>query len=660
VLQDAAVIGRRGPLGGLIHLVRSAHPDNEIDAVSAVHRLVDEDLLELEDDTWSFRSDVVRDVAYQTLTKLDRARSHLGIATFLEHIHDQTTPTPTWLVDQLAFHYDAAATLAGDLGSVATSTPLPSDTVARARRWVLAAAQRSERDGTMATAVRRYRHAVELATEDGASDEELADLEIRLAEAAVENWDAETALAAVTAAETLVPDARSRVHAASAVVRGQVEQRRGAIDAAVDHLAIAAHRFERLGDLPAAANAKRLRALAEIFGGRLDAGRRSAQAAFDGFEDLGDVLGQAWALQHLAWIAFVRGDAAEADGHLNGAIERFSDVGDTRGLAWSLGLAAWVRFQTRRVQEASILAHLVLEEARARRDSWAIAMMTMLEAATALWSGRTDEAVALAQESERGFRALGNQYGLDQSRAIVGRSLVMAGRVDEGFRVLDEEPPIELPADELAEWLARPLTRLATAAQVGEVERAGGEPALVDAAQRWAGVTSPVLGLLLLQGGRVDEAEAPLDLPAADVLAADDLADRLAGTDPSLTSVQALWFSVAHRDGAVALADAVADSAEATYLDRTLADLAAAARRAALGDADGADRHLLRALRAVAGTEDRVAPAIVALANAAVATALRRPDAEDLTARADQALGEMGLRAEGWRRLFAAAAATGT
>ena len=34
-----------------------------------------------EGEKWTFRSDLVREVAYSTLTKADRARSHYGIAS---------------------------------------------------------------------------------------------------------------------------------------------------------------------------------------------------------------------------------------------------------------------------------------------------------------------------------------------------------------------------------------------------------------------------------------------------------------------------------------------------------------------------------------------------------------------------------------------------
>ena len=64
---------------------------------------------------WSFRSDLVREVAYGMLTKADRARRHFGVAKWMES-HNITSPAD---VDRIAHHYATSATLIDDLGFVA-------------------------------------------------------------------------------------------------------------------------------------------------------------------------------------------------------------------------------------------------------------------------------------------------------------------------------------------------------------------------------------------------------------------------------------------------------------------------------------------------------------------------------------------------------------
>src|SRR5699024_9326561 len=125
-----------------------------------------EDLMEVEGNVWTFRSDLVRDVAYQTLTKVDRARSHHGIAGFLEHETATRSPQPVWLVDQLASHWGSAAALTHELGAIAPIAEIPDDVTERARHWAVVAAQRAHRQGSLPTAVRRYRQAIELTEHD--------------------------------------------------------------------------------------------------------------------------------------------------------------------------------------------------------------------------------------------------------------------------------------------------------------------------------------------------------------------------------------------------------------------------------------------------------------------------------------------------------------
>src|SRR3546814_9520721 len=91
VLDDCAVLGRRGPV---LAIEVMAHKRLGIEDVAPVlSALVAKELLVLKGRgsraTWAFRSDVVREVAYGTLTKADPARSHPGIARWIE-AHEDT------------------------------------------------------------------------------------------------------------------------------------------------------------------------------------------------------------------------------------------------------------------------------------------------------------------------------------------------------------------------------------------------------------------------------------------------------------------------------------------------------------------------------------------------------------------------------------------
>jgi class 3 adenylate cyclase len=123
VLQDASVIGQRGPMVGLREMGRQLRQGLDIDG--AVAGLVADEIMELDGELWSFRSDLVREVAYQTITKAERAKCHLGIASFIERKAAGVEPRPPWVVDQLAHHYGTAVALASELGPNARTDGSP-------------------------------------------------------------------------------------------------------------------------------------------------------------------------------------------------------------------------------------------------------------------------------------------------------------------------------------------------------------------------------------------------------------------------------------------------------------------------------------------------------------------------------------------------------
>lgn len=636
VLQNASVIGQRGPIDGLREMGRQMARGADVDGGLA--ELVDEEIMEVGEDQWSFRSDLVREVAYQTITKADRAKCHLGIAHHLEAELGVRHPRPAWLVDQLAHHYGTAVALAEELGPVGRTASFPPDLSERARRWVVEAAERARRDQAMPTAVRLYGQALGLLG-DEPGPRVPAELHLARADVATEAWNVpvareELALAIAAAEAAPFPDLAAK----ALVVRGRIEQREGEVDLAVATLAEAADRYEALGDDRGRADSLRQRGMVEIFGGRIEAAERSARAALAAFEEVGDHGGRAWALQNLAWIAFTTSRLEEASDRAEAALETFAELVDGRGMAWSLGLLAWIRFQQRRVAEAAALGEQVLEEARNRNDPWAVGMMTLLLAGLRLWSGRTAEAVELAAEGKRRFEGLGDTYGLGQASAVLGRALVMSGRVDEGLALLAAAAGSGSTTGD-GSRIAR-LTWAATAVQLGQPDLVPDDELLGDVTDFGREDGRVLLGLQALQRG--DRAGA------AEHLRPDEPTD-----DPNLLAALALLATGS--GDASALADRVEAIEEATYFDRAMAAIAAALQASARdGDDDAAEacRRVVVACEQVDGTGDKVARAVVGLLAAAVAARLGGADAVDLEAAATERLDALGIAADGWRRLI--------
>ncbi|MFN8018409.1 MAG: adenylate/guanylate cyclase domain-containing protein [Acidimicrobiales bacterium] len=665
VLQDAAVIGQRGPMLGLREMARHLRPGIDLDAT--VEELVGDEILEVEGEGWAFRSDLVREVAYQTITKADRASAHLGIARFIEAKAGDVVPRPPWVVDQLAHHYGTAVALAQELGPNARTDTFPADLADRARRWVAEAADRARRDQALPSAIRLYTQALDLLDiarlqpgVDPALAAEAVGLLLERSAAAAEAWQLDLARGDADLALRLADQLGDRTAAARAVVaRGTVQQKVGDVEGAVATLSAAADRFRDLGDLGGLGEALRQRGMVEILGGRIEEAEASVAAALAAFEEVGDRAGEAWASQNLAWTAFVTGRADEADRRLATAIEIFGDVGDTQGLAWSQGLLAWVRFQQRRVAEARQLGEQVLDEARARSDPWATAMMLLLVGSVRLWTGQTEAGVATAEQAVRTFSSLGDPYGRMQGGAVLGRALVMVGRVDEGFSLLartaspddgltlEADQPAEVDPIEHGRRMPARMALLAAALQVGDPDRARAvrdELRALAEDRRFGDDPLAVLALGALQDGDPEGAWELIGRAEA------------AHHDPNVLAIRAMVAAGAGTGDAGADADRIDELDGATYLDRALGNVGAALE-ASVGDVGEAEaqRRISLARSAVHPTEDAVAKAVVELAAATVAGRLGLPEAEEVAARAEHLFGKLGVDAVGWRRAFAAA-----
>ena len=78
LLEDCAVVGATGPIAAVLCLA------DRDDASALLDRLAERDLVELDDDEFHFKSDLIHEIAYGTLTKAERARRHARVAPALE------------------------------------------------------------------------------------------------------------------------------------------------------------------------------------------------------------------------------------------------------------------------------------------------------------------------------------------------------------------------------------------------------------------------------------------------------------------------------------------------------------------------------------------------------------------------------------------------
>ncbi|HEY5154718.1 MAG TPA: AAA family ATPase, partial [Acidimicrobiales bacterium] len=643
-LEDAAVWGQSGPVQALETM--AAEMRGAADLAGVLAGLESKEILRVDGHHWSFRSDLIREVAYGILTKADRARRHYGIAYYLSHTVDHRRQADARLVDMVAFHFGAAADLAAELGPV---EGVPTIVTSQALDWLGEAARRAEVAQALPVAERLYSQALRLVTH--APSVERINLLLGRAGVEADMRDLAAARVDVEEAHALALELHDEGGVArSLLVRGEIERGNGDLSTAVATLEAAVERFRELGDDRGAADAMREIGMAQIFLGNNDEAEKSIRAGLAASKAVGDRRGEAWALQHLAWISFVQGRSAEAESRLTRSADTFAELGDVGGLGWATGLLAFVRFNQGHLEEAWALGEQVLIEARERGDRWGEGMMNNLGAAVAQWSGRSSSAVEFASEAHAVFQAIGDQFGELQAMVSLGRSLVSAGRVQEGLEMMQGGVAAVMVGDRALE------DRFTLAAGLAGAAVAVGAPELalsaIDGVQAVSGDTGGLggvervvaHGLALLQVGRAEEAAGMLRATA----------EGSADVVPSAYAQSALALALAalgEDAEALVLAAEVSTGGRATYLDRVTAEIAAGLIAARRGD-DDALTMLSGTIETVDALEDEVAQAIARLAEAAALRALDLPSAPEAGHVADARLAALGINAEGWRRVI--------
>lgn len=639
VLEDAAVLGRRGPLAALEAL---ASHRGVAQVAPVLDRLVSRDLLIVEGSSVGFGSDLVREVAYGILTKAERARRHASVGGWLAELAERDRADE--LLEELARHTAIAAELVGEVGHV---PGVPLDIGDRAVAALDAAATRADDREVHLVSSRLYDQQLRLlGTTPGP----------RRRHALIGRARAHTALRRHGLARADVDEALAEAHEAddelacarALTVLGEIQQNEGALGASMDTLEEAVVLWRRLGDRRGEAAALRRKGMTSLFAGDPDAADDAIGEALVAFQAIGIRKGVAWANQNLAWIAFMRGDTALADERLDDAIAMFADIGDWGGLGWARGLQAWVRFAQGGAREAEEIAVEVVEDAGERGDPWGAAMMKVLLAAIRLGQGRAGEAVELAGTARALFADTGDIWGQCRSIGPLSRALLVTGSRAEAEAALatawglTEQIPAESDERDLPRFLAAELAVL-----LGDGDHA---LELLDGlgdTRSSSGVidheVANIVGVALLQTGQVDEAVAILE--------------RAAKRDPGRPATLASLALAAAADGRVDdarhHAAAVMDLDWATYLDRVNALLGLACAEARDGNAGVALASLEEAMALVDATDDVLTGGVVALARARVLEAAGSDGGADVAlADADERLARVGTEAAGWDALF--------
>ncbi|HEY8093556.1 MAG TPA: adenylate/guanylate cyclase domain-containing protein, partial [Acidimicrobiales bacterium] len=553
MLDNAAVLGSSGSFGALVAFGKAL---GQSTARAHLNALADAGLLEVEGAWWRFRSASVREVAYHTITKADRARRHVGVAGAMAADVDKPERP-----DVLAHHWATAAELATELGGARLSG-VPRDVMQQAVEALLASASHDVDRLYPRPAIGQVARALSIGDCDLDGTTRRA-LILTRAAAWVELRqfpEAEADLRSVVDEAAAEGDLRGLARARS--VRAEIARLTGRYEDARDELHEAAVLLEQLGARSELAGVQRAWGMNSIFAGDFEDAETHLDLADELYTAEGDRRGQAWVDQHRAWVSFVRGDVDVADARLTAAAAALKEMGDRGGVAWALGLLAYVRLFQGRFAEAEDLGRLVVEEAIERGDQWAEAMLITLQALLALWGGRIDEAARRAGEAQRIFRLIGDRYGEIQATATVARTLAAQGLSIDALRTAEEVVGLATPIGQGS--LAQSVTA-SVAMYAGQSARAIAHAHLaldgVDVPPGFGYDSYVTLALAHLQQGDVDQA-----------LTFAEQASAIRPDHPNGAQALALVTAAAGRAvEAVATAESVDAMAGATYMDRFLA-----------------------------------------------------------------------------------------
>jgi class 3 adenylate cyclase/tetratricopeptide (TPR) repeat protein len=634
LLEDCAVVGASGPIAALLRLA------DRSDAQQVLDRLSGRDLIELDDDDdFHFKSDLVHEIAYGTLTKAERARRHARVAPILEDRGETE-------IDHVAHHLATAAELVAELGRVpgvpvdireqaVTALQRAADRAELIESWVLFGQHHDRALGLLGAeaGARRWRAllgrgkaAVQQRRIDAARDDLL------------------TVLAEAKDAGEVRPQAEALTQL------GAAEIAVGAYDSAEETLADALECWRELGDDAGGADVLRELGVSHLFRGDLVQAERFVSEALAAYRASGRERGGAWALQNLAWISFTRGDIAQAEERLQQSAGAFAELGDWGGLGWAYGLLAFVRYNQGRLEEAAALAEHIAIDGRETGNRWAVGMMSVLISNVRLWTGRMTESVARGQEAIELFQEIGDRWGEVMATGPVVRALAELGRDGEyadtlaHYRAISRDMPDEgmRTFPEVMESLVDLQQGRPEAAQaVLQALELNNED---DSGQLGFADGTAAVGLGLLQLGQVDD--------AIDILAKGYAGVSEDGPVMSIGCRLALAYAAAHRldDADLVIADLKPRSG-GSFSDRMLTLWSEAFVRTQRGAADA--REPVDAAYEIAfATDAPLEHAIAALARSKVLRALGTDDAAEGAEEADRRLAELGLTCDGWVRVF--------
>lgn len=644
-IEDAAVIGRRGSIEFLTGMIESSGSSDSAEVVSS---LTSKELLRRHAGEFEFRSDLIREVAYETLTKSERARRHAAAARNLVARSDSAGSETAW-TDQLASHFGTAAILTRDVGGAGG---VSDGLRAEALEWIERAAVRAVEGERSVDADRHYGRMLELLEPHERGERKRALLGRAHARSWLHRLD-EARRDATEALEMAEADGDDSSRAAALTAIGAVERLGNNLKEAGRLFEEAVEIWTRVGDLAGEAEALRAWAMTDLFAGNLEPLRWKLDRAIDLYREAGDLRGEGLALQSVAWAAFRAGDIEESESWISESLNVFGQMEVDGSEAWALGLLAWLRYVQGRWREAGEIANELIKRLESEKGPpWAIGMIEILISQVSRADGRIRDSIGEARTAYRTFESIGDQWGMLQALLPLSVSLMQFGRASEALDSVER-------AKEILVDLTDPGLAMQTGISAAAVHLMAGDAPSAQSELAAARDAGPVP---LQSGGG--------ELMSAGVLATLMSGDSSRALDIAEAALEELEATPAFPAFAIAIAFCYLVNGEPDLArnyarrslelggwlsDRVRANIALGLAETRLENQAAALSAFHVAAELASDAEAGLERAKARLARAIACEVLGLPEADSLRADAEARLSELGVTHDGWRRLFESA-----
>ncbi|RIK10250.1 MAG: hypothetical protein DCC49_03700 [Acidobacteria bacterium] len=645
VIEAASVIGRRGQMA---HLGGMFGETGTADIGETVDSLVAKELLARRNGEFEFRSDLTREVAYETLTKSERARRHTVAARSLAELPG-IAGSDTGRTDQLASHFGKAALLTRDVGGLGG---VSDDLRAEALEWIERAALRAQEGERSVDAERHFTRMLELLRGEERAERKRALLGRSHAQAWLHRLD-EARRDATEALEMARADDDEASVAAALTAIGAAERLGNNLRGASQLFEEAVGLWKKVGDQSGEAEALRAWAMTDLFAGNLEPVRWKLDRAIEIYREIGDLRGEGLALQSVAWAAFRAGDIEESENWVSRSLKVFEQVEVEGSEAWALGLLAWLRYTQGRWREAGDIATDLLARLKAESGPpWAVGMIEILLSQVARADGRIRDSILEARQAHTTFESIGDQWGVLQALLPLSVSLMQSGEPREAIEVLGQ-------ALEVLEGLTDPRLAVQAGVSAAAVHVMAGDAASALESLEMAQEVGEIP--LASGGGELKTAEVLATLMAGESGRALEMAELVRAELEQTTAFPSFATALAFChlvQGEPSLAKELAERSLGSggwLTDQVRAQIALGLAETRLGNQAAALEAFRVSAELAASAEAHLEWVKARYARAMACEELGLPDADRLRSDAEARLNELGISHCGWQALYGAA-----